>query len=239
MRWLPFLALLLTLTGLAGQEDFLAKQYFNDGEFEKAVVFYEKLVERNPRRTDYTEKLVNCYQQLEAYDTAISFLSARIETGYAYPTLLIDLGYTYLLNDQPEASEPWYQQALLAVEENPNLGYGIGFKFQRYTLLDYALKAYRRAMELNPELDFNFQIARIYGEQGRISDMFEAYIDLLAQRPSAKPNVLRVLESFVADQAQNENNLLLKRVLLRRAQKQPDPLWNELLSWLLLASFLE
>ena len=33
-----------------GQEDFLAKQYFADGDFEKAVVFYEKLVEKNPRR---------------------------------------------------------------------------------------------------------------------------------------------------------------------------------------------
>ena len=29
------------------QDDFLAKQYFNDGDFEKAVVFYEKLVEKN------------------------------------------------------------------------------------------------------------------------------------------------------------------------------------------------
>ena len=46
------------------QDDFLAKQYFNDGDFEKAVVFYEKLVEINPRRTDYSEGLIACYQQL-------------------------------------------------------------------------------------------------------------------------------------------------------------------------------
>lgn len=229
-RLFPVLFLLIGITAL-GQEDFLAKQYFNDGEFEKAVVFYEKLVERNPRRTDYTEKLVQCYQQLEAYDKAITMLQAMIDAGTAYPTLLIDMGYTYRLKGQPEASGAWYEDALEFIETNPNLGYGIGFKFQRYTLLDYALKAYRRAMELNPELDFNFQIARIYGEQGNIQQMYEAYMDLLLQRPSSKPNVLRVLESFISGTSEEANKALLKKVLLKRAQKSPDPLWNELLSW--------
>ena len=230
-RFVPLLFLLLT-GSLAAQEDFLAKQYFNDGEFEKAVVFYEQLVDQNPRRTDYIENLVACYHQLEAYDKAIEMLRDKIDAGTAYPTLQIDLGYTYFLKDQPAEAEKWYAQSLEAVEENPNLGYGIGFKFQRYTLLEHALQAYRRAMELNPELDFNFQIARIYGEQAKIGDMYEAYMDLLALRPSAKSNVLRVLESFVSADSDAENNLLLRRVLLSRAQKEPDPLWNELLSWL-------
>ena len=60
------------------QEDFLAKQYFGDGEFEKAVVFYEKLVEKNPRRTDYSEALIACYQQLERYEDAENFLLNKI-----------------------------------------------------------------------------------------------------------------------------------------------------------------
>ncbi|EAR16228.1 MULTISPECIES: tetratricopeptide repeat protein [Robiginitalea] len=224
----------LCLSVVSAQEDFLAKQYFNDGDFDKAVVYYEKLAENNPRRTDYTEGLVLCYHQLEAYDKAISFLSRRLEEGNAYPTLLIDMGYTYLLMDRPEEAEKWYRQALETIESNPNFGYGIGFKFQRYTLLDYALQAYSRAMELNPELDFNFQIARIYGEQGRIGEMFDAYMDLLQQRESAKANVLRVIESFIGPDPEAENNQLLRRVLLTRAQKDPDPLWNELLSWLYL-----
>jgi tetratricopeptide (TPR) repeat protein len=225
--------IVLVASNLHAQEDFLAKQYFSDGEFSKAVVFYEKLVQANPRRTDYAENLVNCYQQLEAYDKAIDFLNTRIESGTAYPTVYIDMGYTYLLKDEPAESDRWYRKALEAIETNPNTGYGIGFKFQRYTLLDYALQAYRRSMQLNPDLDFSFQIAQIYGEQGRISEMFEAYMDLLAQRPTAKSNVLRALEAFIGPDPQAENNQLLRRVLLGRAQKAPDPVWNELLSWLL------
>ncbi|WP_445386066.1 tetratricopeptide repeat protein [Robiginitalea sp. IMCC44478] len=232
MKKILILLLCLSMGGLFGQEDFLAKRYYEDGEFEKAVVFYEKLVSEDPRRTDYSEKLISCYQQLQEYDKAISYLKARIESGMAYPTLLIDMGYTYRLQQQPETAEIWYEEALGTIEQNPNFGYGIGFKFQRYTLLEYALKAYKRAMELNPDLDFNFQIARIYGEQGRIEEMFEAYMVQLEQRPAAKSNIYRVLEGFVSTDALAENNQLLRKILLTRAQRKPDPVWNELLSWL-------
>lgn len=55
---LIFLFSLLLSNSLFSQEDFLAKQYFNDGDFKKAVVYYERLVKKNPRRTDYAEGLM-------------------------------------------------------------------------------------------------------------------------------------------------------------------------------------
>lgn len=232
MRFARYFVLLVACN-LWSQDDFLAKQYFSDGAFDKAVVFYEKLVAANPGRSDYAENLVNCYQQLQSYDKAVDFLKSRINTGTAYPSVYIDLGYTYLLMGQASESDAWYRKALEAIDANPNVGYGIGFKFQRYTLLDYALTAYRRSMELNPDLDFSFQIAQIYGEQGRITEMFDAYMDLMATRPTAKQNVMRALEAFIDADPQAENNQLLRRVLLGRAQRSPDPVWNELLSWLM------
>ncbi|MEN8789143.1 MAG: tetratricopeptide repeat protein [Flavobacteriaceae bacterium] len=215
-----------------GQDDFLAKQYFNDGEYEKAVVFYENLVRQHPRRSDYFEGLVACYQQLEQYQKAETFLLEKIETGNPYPTIYIELGYNYRLQDQPGAAEQYYQMALETIEENPNFGYGVGFRFQRYALLDYALKAYGRAMDLNPELDYNFQMARIYGEQGNVEKMFDSYLDLILSGKTSKANVLRNIDSFINSDPQNENNILLKKILLQKAQRDPDLLWNELLSWL-------
>ncbi len=214
------------------QNDFLAKQYFNDGDFEKAVVFYEKLVEKNPRRTDYAEGLIACYQQLEKYTEAEEFLLKKINMGNPYPTIYIELGYNYRLQDKPEKARENYDIALSSLEQNPNYGYGIGFRFQRYTLLDYALKAYSMAMELNPQLDYNFQMARIYGEQGNIEKMYESYLELINKGKSSKSNVLRNIDDFITSDPVNENNIKLKKILLRKAQKNPDVLWNELLSWL-------
>lgn len=233
MRFIVLLiSYLVLLTSALAQDDFLAKQYFNDGDFEKAVVFYEKLVEQNPRRNDYAEGLVACYQQLERYSEAENFLLGSIKMGNPYPTLYIELGYNHTLQDAPQEATKYYDQALAKIEENSNFGYGLGFKFQKYALLDYALKAYSRAMELNPKLDYNYQMARIYGEQGDIEKMYQAYLKLVRDGKASKSNILRSIDDFIAADPENENNIKLKRILLKNAQRDPNILWNDLLSWL-------
>ena len=232
MRRYIFLLILLPLHLAFAQDDFLAKQYFNDGEFEKAVVFYEKLVDKDPRRTDYAEGLVACYQQLERYTDAENYLLGSIEKGNPYPTLFVELGYNYTLQGTPDKAKQFYDQALAKIDENPNFGYGLGFKFQKYALLDYALKAYIRAMELSPKLDYNYQIARIYGEQGDIEKMFRAYLKLIGDGKASKSNILRSIDDFISSDPENENNVMLKRILLQNAQRTPNLLWNDLLSWL-------
>lgn len=220
------------LTSAFSQEDFLAKQYFADGDFDKAVVFYEKLVAQNPRRTDYAEGLIACYQQLERYPDAEKFLLNKIALGKVYPTFYIELGYTYAIQDLNEKSKEQYNKAISIIDKNPNFGYAIGFRFQKYAILDYAIKAYSRAMELNPKLDYNFQLARIYGEQGDIDKMYRSYIKLIIEEKSSMSNVLRNFDDFVTPDPENENNIKLKAILLEGAQKNPNLYWNQLLSWL-------
>lgn len=233
MRFLFILISLFAFQQLSySQEDFLAKQYFNDGDYEKAVVFYEKLVQKNPRRTDYSEGLVACYQQLERYSDAEQFLLKKIEDTYAFPTFFIELGYNYTLQDQPAKAGEYYQKAIGKIEENPNFGYSIGYRFQKYALLDEAITAYNRAMELKPELNYDFQLARIYGEQGHLEKMYQSYLNLIYDGRTSRSNVLRNIDDFISENPSDPNNALLRKVLLKNAQKNPDILWNELLSWL-------
>lgn len=232
MKVMFFFCLFFSAASAVAQEDFLAQQYFNDGDYEKAAVFYEKLVAKNPRRTDYAEGLIATYQQLERYTDAEKLLLEKIEESNAYPTLLIELGYNYTLQKMPKKADSYYEQAIAKIEENPNFGYGVGFRFQKYVLLDWALKAYNHAMELNPQLDYNYQMARIHGEQGDIEKMYVSYLKLVSEGKTSRSNVLRQIEDFVTADPENENNLLFKQVLLKNAQQSPDLLWNELLSWL-------
>ncbi|MDF4221037.1 tetratricopeptide repeat protein [Maribacter sp. M208] len=233
MRFILFIFAYITLSTFAfAQDDFLAKQYFADGNFEKAVVFYEKLVEKNPRRTEYVQDLVACYQQLQRYKEAEDFLNARLKDRNPYPTLLIDLGYNHTLQENETMAQTYYDKALKIISKNPNYGYALGLQFQKYNLLDLAIEAFKNAMELNPALNFNFQMARIYGEQGNVEAMYNSYLNLVIDGKTSKSNILRSIDDFISENAENKNNLLLKKVLLERAQKNPDILWNELLSWL-------
>ncbi len=232
MRYILFLISFLFLSSVHSQEDFLAKQYFNDGDYEKAVIFYEKLVDKNPRRTDYSEGLVACYQQLERYTDAEAFLLKKIEDTYAFPTFYIELGYNFTLQNQPEKATQYYDMAIQKIDENPNFGYSVGYRFQKYALLDYAILAYTRAMALKPELNYDYQLARIYGEQGAIEKMYQSFLNLIYQGRTSRSNILRNIDDYISEDPSNANNVLLRKVLLKNAQKNPDILWNELLSWL-------
>ncbi|WP_047246549.1 tetratricopeptide repeat protein [Maribacter thermophilus] len=232
MKFFHFLTFLLFTCTVIAQEDFLAKQYYADGDFEKAVVFYEKLTEKSPRRTDYLQGLISCYQQLERYKDAENYLSKQLKARNPHPTLLIEMGYNYTLQNLTEKANIYYDKALAVIDKNPNYGYALGYQFQKYTLLDRALTAYKKAMELNPELDYNYQLARIYGEQGDIEKMYGSYLDLLQNGKTSKSNILRSIDDFVSADPENTNNLILKKILLERAQKTPDVIWNEFLSWL-------
>ena len=217
---------------LFSQSDFLAKQYFSDGDFKKAVVHYKKLVDKNPRRSDYSQSLIECYQQLGKYILAEEFLLRKIKDKYTPPTLIIELGYNYSLQGFPKKALKYYNEALLSIDKNTNYSYGIGLRFHKYVLLDYVVMAFTKAMRLNPKLDYNFQLARIYGEQGNIEKMYKSYLVLIQKGKTSKSNVLRNIGDFISSDALSENNITFKKVLLRNAQKNPDILWNELLSWL-------
>jgi len=223
---------LVLTTSAFSQDDFLAKRYFEDGAFDKAVVFYEKLVEKDPRRTDYAEGLIACYQQLERYTDAEKFLRQEIEMARPNPTFYIELGYNYTLQNNAEEADQYYEQAISMINKNPNYGYGVGLRFQKYALLDYAIKAYSKAMELNPKLDFNYQMARIYGEQGDIDRMFTSYLTLIAEGKASLSNVVRNFDDFITSNIETENNQKLKTILLKNAQQDPNVIWNQLLSWL-------
>lgn len=217
---------------ITAQNSFLAKQYFDDGDFEKAVVFYEKLVEENPRRTDYYTSLISCYQQLERYDAAENLIVTKLQEFNAHPAYYIELGHNYTLQGKDVEATKNYEIAYDSVIKNPNNGYGIGYRFQEYSLLDYASKTYIKAMELNPQLDFNFQLARIYGEQGAIEKMFSSYLELITKDKERLAAVIRSIGDFISSDAEDENNIKLKKTILKQAQNNPDVVWNELLSWL-------
>ena len=230
--YLVLLAFFALISNTSGQEDFLAKQYFDDGDFEKAVIFYEKLTKESPRRTDYLQGLIACYQQLERYEDAKNYLTKRLEDKNPHPTLFVELGYNYTLQDSTEQANTYFDQALEVISENPNYGYALGYQFQKYSLLDRAVSAYQKAMELNPKMDYSFQLARIYGEQGNVDKMYRAYLNLMRNGKTSKSNILRSIDAFVTSDPESYNNVTLKTILLENVQQNPDVIWNELLSWL-------
>ena len=87
-------------------------------------------------------------------------------------------------------------------------------------------------MALSDKMDFNSQLAQIYGEQGKLEKMFDSYLNLIEKNLSFKAVAQRYFSLYTTENPANEANVILKKILLQRSQQNPDILYNELLSWL-------
>ena len=228
-RSIVFISFLVSLCAFSQSEE-IADDYFKRGEFEKALISYQKLNE-STNNLNIFNKIISTLQQLERYDEAQQILLDRIST-YNYPPFLVELGYNYQLKDSLETANQYYNKAILKIDENPLFAISIANQFESHSLLDEAIVVYKKGMELRPESNFNIQLARIYGEQGNIDQMFSNYIDYIESNPTFLNNAKRIFSDFVSENKDNENNIILKKLLLKKIQTQPDIYWYELLSWL-------
>lgn len=214
------------------QSDALAKNYFEQGEFEKALSVYEKLSQTSPYRMDYFMGVVESNQQLENFSEVERLIKQRIADTKNMPQLYVELGYNYSLQGKTDLAADNYQKAIQSIEDNTSFTYHVGRAFQKYSLLEEAISVYENAMALNDKMDFNLQLSQIYGEQGKLQKMFESYLNIIERNQSFKNTAQRYFSMYVNEDPTNEANIILRNALLRRSQQNPEVLYNELLSWL-------
>ena len=213
------------------QVDILAKEYFKNGEYEKALQEYKKLYAKSPSNPNYINKIISTYQELEMYDEAEVFLTQLLER-MQYPPFWVELGYNYQLKNKIEKAQVLYERAIRSIDERASNVFSVARSFQNHSLLNEVVLAYEKAMALNPDYNFNVQLAQIYGEQGNVEKMFNSYLDFAESNPIVLSDVKRAINDFISEDGLDENNVLFRKILLKKMQEKPDLLWNELLSWL-------
>lgn len=232
MRYLIFFLFCFFAFQVSAQNDLLAKNYFEQGDYEKALVLYKKLSQQNPSSYSYLLNYVKTLQQLEQFQEAEKILEEALQGRRVLPQLFIELGYNYALQKKDSLASKSYRDAINFLPENPAFAYNLGEVFLEYGLLDQAQETYETAMKLDPERDFSAQLARIYGEQGDLEKMFDTYLDLLTSRPTYRSIVKRNFSGYITEDSNNEANQILRKTLLKKLQQNPDILYNEFLSWL-------
>ena len=112
----------------------LAKEYYQKGDFEKALVLYKKLLVTSRLHPDYNLKLIDCHQQLNQFKAAQEHIETQIFQS-RHPQFLVELGYNYQLQNKLELADSSYDRALLLVEEEPKYVYGVAQRFESHSLL--------------------------------------------------------------------------------------------------------
>ncbi|HRM12187.1 MAG TPA: tetratricopeptide repeat protein [Flavobacterium sp.] len=226
-----FLYITLSFSLLAfAQNEQLAQYYYEKGDFEKAKIGYEELLQSVPQNMQYFLRTIDCYQQLQQFDVAEKAVQQRLEK-YSQGNLLVELGYNFQLQKNDAKAHIYYEQALERIKKNPNEIYSISNAFERKVLLDYALKSYKIATELNPNFNFNYQMGLLYGQLSNMEMMISTFLDEAYANPQNAIRIQNQLVRFMVDEGDAAFSEMLRKALIIRTQKNQDIFWNHYLSW--------
>ena len=212
------------------QNEQLAQYYFEKGDFEKAKISFEELLEITPQNYQYFTRIVDCCQQLQDFTASEKLIKERLDQ-YKQGSLLVELGYNFQLQKNEAFAKKYYDDAIERIKKNPNEVYGIANSFERKVLLAYALKSYQTVIAIEPNFNFNYQMALLYGQLGNTEMMISTFLDEAFANPQNSIQIQNQLARFMVEEGDENFNETLRKSLITRAQKNQDIFWNEYLSW--------
>lgn len=238
MRLIPFgiwMLALLPLQGFAqpGTDEQLAAHYFQQGDYERAILYFEKLYDEQP--TDfYYEQLYKSYTGLNDLDAAEKLVKDRMRRRKDDPRYLIDLGSIYRTAGKDDDAAKEFDKALKLMRGDQGSVRGTANAFIRVNELSLALQAYERGQRMMRDgQTFHYEIANLYAMQGDVPKMVNAYMDLLAVNEAYLQAVQNALSRYMDLEVADSRSEILRTELLRRIQRDPtSTIYQELLIWM-------
>ncbi len=216
-----------------GMDEQLAAQYFQSGDFEKAILYYEKLYKRQP--TDYYyEQLFKSYVGLNNIEEAEKLVKSHSKRRDDDPRYPIDLGSLYRMAGQDDKAQKEFDKALKLIKPEQGSIRQVANAFTRVNELDLALAAYERGHKvLKDGQTFHFEMANIHAMKGEVQKMVTSYMDLLAANEAYLQSVQNSLSRYMDFETVDDRSEILRTELLRRIQKDPQrTIFQELLIWM-------
>jgi tetratricopeptide (TPR) repeat protein len=225
-----FIILFLGSLFVSAQSVELANNYFDRGEFDKAISIYEEILQKAPNNYKVYQKIVESYQQLKQYDKSEKIIFERLNQS-KNPTLNIELGYNFQLQKNTLKANEQYNLAIEQVAVQSNYAYSVAAAFEKKSLIDWAIKSYEVGVLGNPNLNFDYQIALLQGQNGNLELMVDKLLDYSFTNQNNVVLVQNQLTRFMTDTADETFSDYIRKALLIRVQKSQDIFWNQFLSW--------
>ena len=217
---------------LFAQTDFdLAENYFEKGEFEKALIIYQKLQKDNPSNSNLVFRIIEIQQELQRFEEAEMLINTQLIIRNN-PQMLVELGYNFQLQNNVQQAKIHYQKAIDAARATSNYAYAVALRFENHSLVDQAIEVYQLALEQTNNKNFEYRLAGLYAEKKDIKNMFLSYLNFTEHNPSFLNQVFRLFEEYISEDADAVYNQTLKKIILKKLQTQPTIFWNQMLSWL-------
>lgn len=212
----------------------LAQHYYGKGEYDKALIYYEKLYDQEGSKINFT-RYVECLVATGDLKNAEKVLRKEAGRNRQDPEYSVLLAKFYEDNGEAEKANEIYEELIANLQPYSNHVIGLYNVFKAQGKSDLAYKTLLEGRKLlKKSYPLNFQFAEYYGTVSETKKMMGEYLDLIDYHPSYVNNVLQVLSNRIDfSEKESEEYEFLREALIERTQKHPDDLnYSEMLTWL-------
>jgi tetratricopeptide (TPR) repeat protein len=228
-------AVALPIAAQPGADEQLAAQYFQQGDFAKAVLYYERLYKQQP--TDYYyEQLLKSQLGVPELEAARKLVRDRMRRQGDDPKLLIDMGHVMELSGETDKAQKEYERAIKTMKGDQTSVRNVASAFQSRNKLDLALAAYEKGQRSGVDgTGYLFEIAQLHGLKGDSPKMIASYMDLLGANEAYLQAVQNSISRQIEFEQADARSEVLRTELLRRIQRDPSrAIYAEMLIWMLI-----
>lgn len=215
------------------QQKQLAEQFYQNGEFDKAIPIYHTIL----KKSNYDKYIYNSYIksliEIKDYHTAEKELKKLSKQFPLSPKYKIDLGNIYLLEENTKKANLIFDEVLRKLKNNEQEILEVANSFRKIAQYDNAIKAYLIGQRnLNNATLFLNELAFLHLNKKDINSYIDVKLDLLIYFPA---ELDRVRGDINNDLIEREHYILLKNKLFKFLQKKPNNFnFSELLIWTLI-----
>ncbi len=236
-----FLLLFLVLIGSSnatyGQNSDLqmAQYYYEQSDFGKAKLYYEKLYSPSASKTVYTE-YINTLVALKEFSEAQKITKKKVKNENFGAFYKIKLGELYEKEGEQTKANSHFEEIIDDLNKKNSISeynsYAQGFiDVLKY---EFAISVFQKCDKIHDNSNHNLSIANLHGLIGNHELMIEAYLEQILITPKQVGYIKAMLPRSINFLEDNKVVDILKKKTLKNIQKNPE---NESLYDLLIWTF--
>ncbi|HXB39115.1 MAG TPA: tetratricopeptide repeat protein [Bacteroidia bacterium] len=214
----------------------LAQQFFEMREYDKAIVYFEKLYAKN--QDIYYPQYFKCLLATHDFKKAEKTVKKQLKNLPDVLALYVDLGQVFEADSNRVKAAEQYNKAIKELNGDVNQVLQLGKAFTNVKEYDYALETYKKGRrQNNKSYPFFYELADVYKSKGDLKSMINEYLDAIDYRETELSTVQILLQNNLGydDEKGGFNNPVLKQELQKRLASNPDKgIFCEFLIYILL-----
>jgi len=213
----------------SNNDNAVAMQYYQDGEYEKAAIIMEKIFSKTSNEA-YFDLYFNALMKSKQYDSAEKLTKKLIKQSPGIFKYEIALGRVYKEKGEQDNATKTFSHVtdnLPADEFNIRDLANYLYQIEEY---DMAIEVFLKGRKvINNEQLFTYELLSLYRFKKDKNRLIQEYINALSTMPQLLPQAEAVFSSMFDS---NADYLTLQNALFKRIQKDPqNEAYTNLLTW--------